>query len=107
MKTNSDTIKRQASLYWFDLQNLAAEHGRMASDDWHIQQATAEEKAELEKQYQYTLSNKVHIEELPELLRLIQQRLNITPVKEKATDLLIVKENAPYLVAYHKDRPKK
>lgn len=107
MSANLNSIERQASLYLFDLQNLAAERGRMTNDEWQIQQATAEEKVALEKRYQYTLSNKVHMEELPELLNLVRQKLNMAVLDKSNGTSVLTKEDANYLIAFHKEHIKK
>ncbi len=102
LKTNK--LEKQASLYLFDLQNLAGERGRMANDDWQVQQATTEEKIALEKRYRYTLSNKVLVEELPALFRLVCQKLDKDlPEKNDERLTIAAQPDANYLIAFNKD----
>lgn len=100
-----DPIEKQVNQYVFDLQNLALEHGCKPDELWELEQATLEEKRQLERKYQLTLSNQVLPEQASELFRLIQLKLNLKPLAQSGNEL----ENKPksnYLVAFHTGRIK-
>ncbi len=104
MITKTSGLEKQASLYLFDLQNLAAERGRMSNDDWEVKRVTTEEKIALEKLYRYTLSNKVLPEELSMLFDLVCQKLNIIqPDILPGTLRFATPPDANYLIAFHKE----
>jgi hypothetical protein len=103
---NLKSVERQANLYMFDLNNLALENGCQTDNNWEVKQATLDEKKELERSYQLTMSTKYLPEEMGEMLRLVQFKLN-NPVLGKVNETTTNNSGGNYLIAFHTGRLKR
>ncbi|WP_295772832.1 hypothetical protein [uncultured Mucilaginibacter sp.] len=104
------TVTMQAKIYVYDLNNLARENGFKANEGWEVSRATNEEKKELEKKYQLTISAKVQPEILAELFITVKSQLILSKnlmAGDKKTEMNFVASNdQQYLVAFNPNRLK-
>jgi hypothetical protein len=100
MMSTTQIIERQAILYAFDLQNFAREHGCQTDENWKLTQATFDEKRELERNYQLTMSNKYFPEDMAELLKFVNLRLSTVGLFNE-TGQAASGKSGQYLVAFH------
>jgi len=103
-------VAMQAKIYMYDLNNSARENGFKADEGWEVSRATQEEKIELERRYQLTVSAKVLPEILAELFIMVKSQLILA--KKVITDgkrpemNLVASSDQQYLVAFNPNRLK-
>ncbi|WP_256009085.1 hypothetical protein [Desertivirga xinjiangensis] len=69
------TVEFQARMYMFDLDNCAKEYWFKVGEGWDLCLASSEQKAELEKKYHPTVSEKGLPEMLLQLHTLVESKL--------------------------------
>jgi hypothetical protein len=102
----TQTVDYQASVYVYDLNNCAREHGFKADDEWEFSMANDEDKKFLEKKYYPVVTAKVLPEILSELFKLVKTKLVQAKVNlEHKMDTGSVPESSlQYLIAYNPKR---
>jgi hypothetical protein len=102
---HNNAMELEARIYLYDLRNCARENGFKAGEEWSLNQASYEEKAELEKRYYPTISTKVVAEDLVKLFGLVSNQLSQAgQTKHSPNTTLKPDKNLQYLVAFNADR---
>ncbi len=100
----------QAKIYLYDLNNCALENGFTSSDGWELNRVTVEEKMELERKYQNTVSHKILPELLAEFFTLVKEQLMAAQkmLSPKQAEVTMIPNNEQrYLVAFNPNRLKR
>jgi hypothetical protein len=103
---SDQTIKFQARIYVYDLNNCAREFGFKADENWKISMVSGAEKAFIERQYFPTLSASVQPEMLGKMCSSVKYNLSQhLDQSEKALNTAEIRsKHLQYLVAYSPKR---